>query len=130
MSISVKLTRGGGGMRLIVPGESGGERRATPNVGLIKAVARARVWHEGLFSGEATSLRAIAREEGLTPRYVGVSSAVPFSPQRSSTRFFKVDSHSSSRSRGFVRTCHWIGKDNRRHWGCVERKQTGPDSNV
>ena len=42
-----------------------------PNVGLIKAVARAHVWYERLLSGEATSLRAIAREQGVTPRYVG-----------------------------------------------------------
>ena len=71
VSTSVTLTRGGGGIRLVVPGESGGERRAMPNVGLIKAVARAHVWYERLLSGEATSLRAIAREYGVTPRYVG-----------------------------------------------------------
>ena len=71
VSTSVTLTRGGGGIRLVVPGESGGERRAMPNVGLIKAVARAHVWYERLLSGEATSLRAIAREQGVTPRYVG-----------------------------------------------------------
>ena len=71
VSTSVSLTRCGGGMRLIVPGESGGERRAMPNVGLITAVARAHVWYERLLSGEATSLRAIAQEHGVTPRYVG-----------------------------------------------------------
>ena len=58
-------------MRLIVPGESGGERRARPNGGLIKAVARAHVWYERLLSGQGTSLTAIAREHGMTPRYVG-----------------------------------------------------------
>lgn len=71
VSISVRLTRCGGGIRLIVPGESGGARTATPNAVLIKAVARARVWYERLLSGEVTSLRAIAREQGVTPRYVG-----------------------------------------------------------
>ncbi|MDK2741963.1 MAG: recombinase family protein [Nitrospira sp. BO4] len=71
ISSSVTLTRCGGGMRLIVPGESGGERRGTSNVGLIKAVARAHVWSERLLSGEVTSLRAIAREHGVTPGYVG-----------------------------------------------------------
>ncbi len=70
VSISVRLTRCGGGIRLIVPGESGGERTATPNAVLIKAVARAHVWYERLLSGEATSLRAIAREHGVIPRYV------------------------------------------------------------
>jgi hypothetical protein len=71
VSTSVRLTRCGGGIRLIVPGESGEERRARPNGGLIKAVAYAQVWYERLLSGEATSLRAIAREHGVTPRYVG-----------------------------------------------------------
>jgi hypothetical protein len=71
VSISVRLTCCGGGLRLIVPGESGGARTARPNAGLIKAVARARVWYERLLSGEATSLQAIAREQGVTPRYVG-----------------------------------------------------------
>lgn len=70
VSISVRLTRCGGGMRLIVPGESSGERPARPNAVLIKAVARAHVWYARLLSGEATSLRAIAREHGVTPRYV------------------------------------------------------------
>jgi site-specific DNA recombinase len=70
VSISVRLTRCGGGIRLIVPGDSGGEGRAHPNAALIKAVARAHVWYERLLSGEATSLRAIAREHGVMPRYV------------------------------------------------------------
>jgi site-specific DNA recombinase len=70
VSISVRLTRCGGGIRLIVPGESGGGRTATPNAVLIKAVARAHVWHERLLSGKAPSLRAVAREHGVTPRYV------------------------------------------------------------
>jgi site-specific DNA recombinase len=68
--INVRLTRCGGGMRLIVPGESGGERTARPNAVLIKAVARAHVWYAQLLSGEAPSLRAIAREHGVMPRYV------------------------------------------------------------
>ena len=71
VSISVRLMRCGGGIRLIVPGESGREQRPRPNAALIKAVARAHVWYERLLSGEATSLRAIAREHGVTPRYVG-----------------------------------------------------------
>ena len=70
LSVSVRLTRCGGGIRLIVPGESGSERSARPNVALIKAVARAHVWYERLLSGETTSLRAIAQEHGVMPRYV------------------------------------------------------------
>lgn len=34
-------------------------------------MAHAQVWYERLLSGEATSLSAIAREHGVTPRYVG-----------------------------------------------------------
>ncbi|MEO7862008.1 MAG: recombinase family protein [Nitrospirales bacterium] len=71
VSTRVTLTRCGGGLRLIVPGESGGDQRATPHAGLITAVARAQVWYARLLSGDATSLRAIAREHGVTPRYVG-----------------------------------------------------------
>jgi hypothetical protein len=70
VSISVKLTRCGAGIRLIVPGESGGERTARPNAVLIKAVARAYTWYEQLLSGEATSLQAIAREHSVLPRSV------------------------------------------------------------
>jgi len=70
VSISVRLTRCGGGIRLIVPGESGGEGRAHPNAALITAVARAHVWYDRLLSGEATSLRALAREHGVLPRSV------------------------------------------------------------
>ena len=53
-----------------MPGESGGERRAHPNAAFIKAVARAHVWYARLLSGEATSLRALAREHGVMPRYI------------------------------------------------------------
>jgi DNA-directed RNA polymerase specialized sigma24 family protein len=70
VSISVRLTRCGGGIRLIVPGESGGEGRAHPNAALITAVARAHVWYARLLSGEAPSLRALAREHGVLPRSV------------------------------------------------------------
>jgi hypothetical protein len=70
VSISVRITRCGGGIRLIVPGESSRDGMAHPNAALIKAVARAHVWYERLLSGEATSLRAIAREHGVMPRYV------------------------------------------------------------
>lgn len=70
VSVSVRFTRCGGGIRLIVPGGSGEEQRARPNVALIKAVARAYTWYERLLSGEATSLQAIAREHSVMPRYV------------------------------------------------------------
>jgi hypothetical protein len=44
---------------------------AQPNPTLITAIARAHVWAERLLSGAAPSLRAIAREEGVSEGYVG-----------------------------------------------------------
>lgn len=71
LSVNVTLRRGARGIRLIVPGESAVARTAQPNPTLITAVARAHVWAERLLSGEAPSLRAIAREHGVSEGYVG-----------------------------------------------------------
>jgi DNA invertase Pin-like site-specific DNA recombinase len=71
VSVNFTLRRCAKGIRLIVSGEAAAERPAQFNAALIKAVARAHVWHERLLSGEATSLRAIAREQGVDKRYVG-----------------------------------------------------------
>jgi hypothetical protein len=37
---------------------------------ILKAIARARLWYQQIVSGEATSLRDIAKKHGFTPRYV------------------------------------------------------------
>jgi hypothetical protein len=71
LSVDVTLRRGARGIRLIVPGESAVTRTAQPNPALITAVARAHVWAGRLLSGEAPSLRAIAREHGASEGYVG-----------------------------------------------------------
>jgi DNA invertase Pin-like site-specific DNA recombinase len=71
LSVRVTLRRCARGIRLIVPGESDTARTAQLNSTLITAVARAHVWYEQLVSGEATSLRALAREYGVTDGYVG-----------------------------------------------------------
>ena len=60
VSVSVRLTRCGAGIRLIVPGESGGERTATPNAALIKAVALAAGDRQGTRGDAALSGRDIA----------------------------------------------------------------------
>jgi DNA invertase Pin-like site-specific DNA recombinase len=71
LSMNVTLKRCARGIRLIVPGEAAAARTSQPNPTLITAVARAHVWHERLRSGETTSLRAIAREHGVSEGYVG-----------------------------------------------------------
>jgi hypothetical protein len=70
LSIPVALYRTGHDLRLVVSngpaaGESG--RQDAP---LMKLIARGRHWYKQLTSGEMTSLRAIARAEGLSERYV------------------------------------------------------------
>jgi len=36
----------------------------------LKGIARARVWHEQLVSGETGSIPELAKKNGITPRYV------------------------------------------------------------
>ena len=56
-------------MRLVIPPGHQQEMQPRLNAPLIKAVARAHRWKHR-FSGEAPSISAIAREEGVTKRYV------------------------------------------------------------
>jgi hypothetical protein len=70
LTIKARLKRCGGEVRLIAPGASESDLPARHNTALLKALARARAWHEKLLSGEAKSLRAIAKEIGVTERYV------------------------------------------------------------
>ena len=70
LTIKARLKRCGGEVRLIAPGTSESNLPARHNAALLKALARARAWHEKLLSGEAKSLRAIAKEIGVTERYV------------------------------------------------------------
>ena len=60
-----------GEMRLVIPREHDAQLRARPNPALIKALARPHVWKNMLVSGAAPSVRAIARQESMTHRYVG-----------------------------------------------------------
>lgn len=59
-----------GEMRLVIPPGHAKETQPRPDATLIKALARAHVWKAKLLSGDASSIRAIANEEGLNERYV------------------------------------------------------------
>ncbi len=58
-------------MRLVIPPGQRQELQPRPNATLIKALTRAHRWKERLFTGGAPSTSAIAKEEGVTERYVG-----------------------------------------------------------
>jgi DNA invertase Pin-like site-specific DNA recombinase len=61
--------RGGGSEMVYHPGE--GERTPSPDLVLIKALARAHRWREMLMTGEADSIDAIARRFGLDRGHTG-----------------------------------------------------------
>lgn len=67
-SIPIALTRRGQEMRLLV--ETAKPAAATVDPALLKAVARGWVWLESLIGGAANSIDAIAKQEGVTDRYV------------------------------------------------------------
>jgi hypothetical protein len=71
LSANVMLRRGTRGIRLVVPGESATVGTAQPNISLINDVARAHAWYVQLLSGQAKSLQAIARAQGIDKRYAG-----------------------------------------------------------
>ena len=70
LHIPARLKLCSGEMRLVIPQGQGQELRPRPNATLIKALTRAHRWKERLFSGGAPSTSAIAKEEGVTERYV------------------------------------------------------------
>ncbi|SLN77039.1 recombinase family protein [Oceanibacterium hippocampi] len=67
--VQARVRTRGGQIKLIV-GPQGDHARRDKDAALIKAVARAHLWFDRLKSGEATSARAIAREEQVTGSYV------------------------------------------------------------
>jgi site-specific DNA recombinase len=69
-TIEAKRKRYGGEVHLVVPPNCDGAVRQ-PKTSLIKAIARAHGWYEKLLQGEATDVRSLARQAGLTERYVG-----------------------------------------------------------
>lgn len=70
LTVSARLKRCTGAMRLVIPPTDAERMPARPNASLINAVVRAYKWKEKLFSNEAVSVRAIAYEEGMTERPV------------------------------------------------------------
>ncbi len=69
LSVSARLKRRGVEAKLIV--EVDGDRRFTsPDPVLIKAVAKVHSWNRKLVTGEARSIRTLARDIGVTNRYV------------------------------------------------------------
>jgi site-specific DNA recombinase len=61
------MKRRGIEMRMVLEGNCNASRFARS---LIKAVARARRWSIQLLSGKVSSIRSIARQERIVPRYV------------------------------------------------------------
>ncbi len=69
LSVTVHLKRRGVEAKLIVDGDS--ELRITSlDPALIKAVAKAHTWNRKLIAGKARSIRSLARDVGVTNRYV------------------------------------------------------------
>jgi hypothetical protein len=70
LRVPARLKLCSGEMRLVIPPGQAREQRPRPNAALIKALTRAHKWKERLFTGAAPSTSAIAKEEGVTERYV------------------------------------------------------------
>jgi DNA invertase Pin-like site-specific DNA recombinase len=70
LTVEAKRKRCGGEVHLIVP-PSSSVSRGHPKLPLIKALARAHGWYEKVVQGKAFDMRSLARDAGLTERYVG-----------------------------------------------------------
>ncbi|MEE9208843.1 MAG: recombinase family protein, partial [Kiloniellales bacterium] len=70
LRVPTRLKLCSGEMRLVIPPGQRQELQPRPNAALIKALTRAHRWKERLFTGAAPSASAIAKEEGVTERYV------------------------------------------------------------
>ncbi len=80
LRIPARLKLCSGEMRLVIPPEQARDLRPRPNATLIKALTREHRWKERLFSGGAPSTSAIAKEEGVTERYVSRILRLAFLP--------------------------------------------------
>jgi hypothetical protein len=69
LTVEAKRKRCGGEVHLIVP-PSSSVSREHPKLPLIKALARAHSWYEKVIQGKAWDMRSLARDAGLTERYV------------------------------------------------------------
>ncbi len=77
LTVEAKRKRCGGEIHLVVPPHSSAST-PTPKPPLIKAVARAHGWYEKMLRGTTINMRSLARQAGLTERYVGKVFAFAF----------------------------------------------------
>ncbi len=70
LRVPARLKLCSGERRLVIPPGQARELQPRPNATLIKALTRAYKWKERLFTGGAPSTSAIAKQEGVTERYV------------------------------------------------------------
>ncbi len=79
LKLELHLRRSGGMVHLVVPpNESTAPAARHPKAALIKAVARAHGWYEKVLQGKAVDMRSLARQAGLTERYIGKVFACAF----------------------------------------------------
>jgi hypothetical protein len=69
IKIPFRLERRGGTVHVLTPGTSGAPT-LTRDTSLIKAVVRGHEWARRLLGGEAATIADLAREAGVTARYV------------------------------------------------------------
>jgi site-specific DNA recombinase len=65
-------------VHLVVPPNASAASTRHPKAALIKAVARAQRWYEKVIQGKAPDIRSLARQAGLTERYIGKVFACAF----------------------------------------------------
>ena len=70
LTVEAKRKRCGGEVHLVVP-PNYRVSSEHPKLPLIKAVARAHGWYRKVIQGKAFDVRSLARDAGLTERYIG-----------------------------------------------------------
>lgn len=63
-----EIFRRGGGICIVPPNDNSG--RTSPVPSIVKAIARAREWHERIISAEIGTIGQLAEKSGLTKRYI------------------------------------------------------------
>ena len=65
-------------VHLVVPPNVSAVSARHPKAALVKAVARAYGWYDKVIQGKALDMRSLARQAGLTERYIGKVFACAF----------------------------------------------------
>ena len=76
LNTAIAFDRRSGGTAVVVAGASFGEAKHDST--LVKAVARGFTWFEELATGQIATVRAIAKREGITDRYVSQNIELAF----------------------------------------------------